>query len=348
MRLVLLVALALTTAACPLVDDDDGGDGSSWVAVGDLPVAYKDAYCTYLARCGFFPDKTTCTHAALAIIPTIDPNLVAAVQAGRVRYNGSYVRACYDAVANDTCDTTDENGRARIPACGAFFEGTIASGGECFLDQECISQDCVGGDTGTSCTLGVCVGDAPPSRSPTPVGLPCTSNQSCVDGAYCDTGTSLCTPLKAANELCSTSDECGYGLGCAGVTGERVCQPLPGPGEACRADLPCRDEGQYCDGTICAQIGLQGAPCTSSLQCSPYYRCDFNTGMCAKAPALGEPCSPGARCFDADTYCDSATLTCQPAKADGEPCSNDLECESVLCDFTGVAPVCASPTTCFQ
>lgn len=348
MRHVVLLALALTMTACPLTDDDSG-DGTGYVAIADMPAAYKEAYCTYLARCGMFPDQATCVGAALAVVPTIDANLVAAVNAGRVRYNGSKVRECFDAVANDTCDQTDANGRIRVPACGAYFVGTVASGGECFVDQECLSQQCVGGDTGTSCTRGTCIGDTPPSMAPIALGMPCTSNLSCVDGAYCPPDTGVCSPLRGSGELCAGSDECGYGLACAGPSGMRMCQLLPGPGEACRFDLPCRDEGVNCDTTTstCAQVGVQGAACTSSVQCSPYYRCDFTAGTCAKGPSLGEPCASGSRCFEAGTYCESATLTCAPVKADGMPCDSDLECESELCDFATATPVCASPQLCF-
>lgn len=349
MRHVVLLALALTVTACPLTDDDSG-DGSSYVAIADMPAAYKEAYCTYLARCGLFPDKVTCVGAALAVVPTIDANLVAAVNAGRVRYNGSHVKQCFDSVADDTCDQTDANGRVRVPACGAYFEGTVAAGGECFVNQECISQQCVGSDTGTSCTRGTCIGNTPPGMEPIALGMSCSSNLSCVDGAYCPIDTGVCTPLLASGSPCTGSEECGYGLGCAGPSGMRMCQPLPGVGEPCRFDLPCRDEGLNCDTSAttptCAQVGVQGAACTSSLQCSPYYRCDITAGTCTKGPSLDEPCAAGSRCFDAGTFCDSTTLTCVVVKADGQPCGSDLECESELCDFAAVTPVCASPQVC--
>jgi hypothetical protein len=347
LRVAFVLALVTTTAACPL-DEDGDGDGTNYVAVGDMPAAYKDAYCTFLTRCGLFPDKATCVGAALSVVGTIDPNLVAAVGAGRVFYNGSNVKACYDAFANDTCDQTDENGRARIPACGVYFTGTVAGGDACILDQECISQQCSGGDSGVSCVRGTCVGDTPPAvLEPIAVGMPCVGEQPCTAGAYCDTTTDVCTVFKTNGEACTGSTECGYGLACAGPSGARVCQPLPALGQPCRLDLPCRDEGQTCNSTTmtCQQVGVAGAACTSGLQCSPYYRCNFTTSMCTKGPSLGESCSTGTGCFDAGTHCSSTSLTCVPLEADGAPCSFDGECASDRCDVN--TSTCSSPPLCF-
>jgi hypothetical protein len=346
MRYLVLLVLALAATACPA---DEDGDGSNYVAVADMPAAYKEAYCTYLARCGVFPDQATCVSAALAVVPTIDPNIAAAVATGRVIYNGSNVKACFDAVANDTCDSTDENGRAHVPECGVYFQGTVAGGDMCMIDQECISQNCSGGATGSACVFGTCIGDTPPVNVSIPVGMPCGSSNGCVDGAYCDTLTSVCTTLKANGEACTGGAECGYGLACGGPTGMRTCQALPALGQACRLDLPCRDEGQYCNTTTmtCAQVGVPGALCTSSMQCSPYYRCDTTAGACAKVPSIGQPCTAGTRCFEAGSFCDSSTLVCVAARTDGETCMSDLQCESETCDFEVATPVCASPPICF-
>ena len=347
MRSVLWLVLAAATAGCPLAGED-GGDPASSVALREITGAYKDAYCTFLARCGVFPDQATCADASLAVVPTIDPNVIAAVEAGRALYNGKHVKACFDAVAADTCDQTDENGRARIPACGAFFRGTVSDGGACLVDQECISQRCAGGDPDVSCVRGTCIGDTPPNNAPLSLGTSCSSSASCVDGAYCDTATNVCTALEASGEPCTGGAECGYGLACAGATGSRVCQALPALGEPCRLDLPCRDEGQLCDGATmtCTQVGLPGAPCTSSFQCSPYYRCDTAAAMCVKGPGRGDACSAGSRCFEAATYCDPGALMCVDAAADGTSCTNDLQCASEHCDFNAAAPVCASPLVC--
>ncbi len=342
MRLAMLLALALSTTAC----GDDDGDGSSYIAVDDMPAAYKEAYCTFLARCGVFPDTATCVGATLVVVPTLDQNVIAAVHAGRVIYNGNNVRTCFDAVANDTCDQTDENGRTRTTACGLYFQGTVAAGGECFIDQECVSQQCSGGTTDTVCSRGTCVGDTAPVFEPLAVGMPCASNGACIDGAYCDTVTNVCTELRASGASCTGSTECGYGLACAGTTGARTCQPLPALGETCRLDLPCRDEGQFCNTStsVCTQVGVTGVACTTSQQCSPYYRCDTTAGACTKTPILGQSCAAVGRCFEAGTYCDS--VTCVEAKPDGMPCMGDIECQSDNCDFNVAPATCTSPTVC--
>lgn len=343
MRFALVLALAVTTAAC----GDDDGDGSGYIAVEDMPAAYKDAYCMFLARCGVFPDQATCVGASLAIVPTLDPNVIAAVHAGRVIYNGNNVKECFDAVANDSCDQTDENGRVRTSACGGYFKGTVAGGGDCFLDQECVSQQCSGGTTDGLCARGTCIGDTAPVFEPDAIGMPCSS-ASCVDGAYCDTASGVCTELRASGMSCTESTECGYGLACIGSTGARTCQPLPALGQPCRLDLPCRDEGQFCNTTtaVCTQVGLVGTACTSTQQCSPYYRCDLTAGACAQGPTLDQSCASVGRCFDATTYCDSTTLTCAAVKADGVACMGGLECESQMCDFNLATPACVSPMVC--
>jgi hypothetical protein len=236
-----------------------------------------------------------------------------------------------------------------VPECNDFFVGTVLAGGDCYVNQECVSQRC-SGETGTSCTLGTCIGDTPPSTTHVALGMPCTTTSSCVDGAYCAADTDLCTALKGSGELCTGSTECGYGFACAGPSGMRTCQPLPALGQPCRLDLPCRDEGHVCNTQTmtCMQLGLVGAPCTSSMQCSPFYRCDTTIGMCAKGPSVNESCSTAARCFDAGNYCDPATVTCVPAKEDGMLCQSDLQCASELCDMTTATAVCASPPICFD
>lgn len=350
MRIVALLALALTQAACPFFDDSDG-DGSNYVAIDQVDAATKDAWCTYLARCGEFPDQATCVGAYIYNVPTwFDANIVAAIGAGRVVYNGSNMKLCLDAMANNTCDRTDQNGRANVAACRDLVRGTVAANGSCVIDEECISQQCTGSTTDTACVMGTCIGDTPPVREPAPLGMPCSGLGGCVDGAYCydDGFNPRCVELKDAGVDCISDDECGYGLGCIGVTGARVCAVLPAPDQPC-PDGVCRDEGTYCGSTgTCQHVGLAGSACTtSSQQCSLFFPCDFASGVCKQGPSLGQPCSSSTRCFADGTFCDTSTFTCVTLEPDGTACTSSLQCASELCDLSSSAPACIEPHVCF-
>jgi hypothetical protein len=353
LKVAMLATLcAATTASCLLGDDDDG-DGSSYVAVTQIEDAYQDATCAHYANCGIFPDKETCLAANLSstgINFDIDANIIAAIYAGRVRYNGSNVKECFDSIANKACDKTSETARVPSLACSDYLSGTLASGEMCILDQECISQQCSGG--GDSCVPGVCIGDTPPIRDVALVGEQCNQLDQCEQGAYCDQQTSLCTLLKSTGSSCTLNSECQYGLACTGPAGSRTCGALPGPSESCYVDstfIECRDEGTVCDTTttFCEPVGGPGTMCNSSSHCSMFYPCNFATGMCSAGPGLGEACSGANRCFDIDTFCDTSnTSTCIALRGNGETCQQDAECSSGFCDQTGVSPICAMVTTC--
>jgi hypothetical protein len=331
-----VVALfVLVHAGCFFSDED--GDPANYVAYDQIDIAYKDATCTYLARCGYFPDKATCISAELQ--PNGSPFFVlsdqalASIGAARVRYNGSNVKTCFDAIAAKSCDTTDDNGRVVVPQCQQVISGAVDAGGECWADIECKSTSCQGnGDS--PCRVGTCVGEPVLPASPAQLGQSCYLGLGCAQGLYCDQFSSTCAMLKTAGTLCSSTNECEYGLGCAGTgTAGPTCRELPTIGQPCPDGL-CRDDGAYCSsGTtrICMQVGVVGATCTSYEQCSQYYECDFMTSKCAEPPRIGESCSSGSMCFDADAYCDPTTTTCMAGRADGSPCTSNLECASGAC-----------------
>ena len=344
MRITLALALALTTTGCPFGDDD--GDPGNYVGIGEIESAYRTARCTYLVRCGEFPDQATCEGAALLPAMTRNPvptqNLVCAVAAGRLSYNGSNAKACLDAIANETCDRTDADGRAPIIACNTFFRATRNDGEACFGDEECVSQQCVFSQTSQT---GTCLGNTPPDTAPAMIGQTCNPVSGCVDGAYCDSFDE-CVALVAAGQPCTTASECAYGLGCSGVTGTRTCKALPAMGQPCPEGL-CRDEGLYCSSAMtCQRVGLPPTTCTSTTQCSPYYPCDTTAGQCKQGPAIGQPCSGSQRCFADGTFCDTAsTFTCVAERANGQPCTSELHCQSGFCDF-GSGTCAAPPDVC--
>ncbi len=350
---MLATLCAATTTSCLLGDDDDG-DGRSYVAVTELAAAYKDAQCAHFAACGVFPDKETCLAANLTssgLEFDIDANTIAAIYAGLVRYNGSNVKECLDALAARSCDKTSESARVTPAACQDVLSGTLASGQQCILDAECLSQQCSGGSSGDSCVTGVCVGDRAPVSETKLIGEQCNSIDTCESGSFCDQLTDLCTVLKTTGESCTQLMECEYGLGCVGSTGVRTCGPMPGPGEVCFTTTvsECRDTGTYCDTTttLCTQVGVAGATCDSSGDCSMFYPCNFTSLQCTRGPALGESCSSSNRCFDVGTFCDTlSTSTCVELRSNGMECTQDLECSSGFCDQSMATPLCADVVTC--
>ncbi|HSD88181.1 MAG TPA: hypothetical protein VLB44_11725 [Kofleriaceae bacterium] len=326
-RVAFLVAVIALVTAC---GDDGVYDPSLYVTVDDYAAAYKDAECTYLARCGFFSDKATCLTAQLFTYLELDRDLVGAIKAGRVYYNGNAVKACFDAIAANTCDKTDEAGRVQPDTCRGFTRGTVAGGGSCTISSECISGDCRIQVADQMCAMGICMGDMPPSTDLPANGQSCSTVTGCTRGSFCDTATLICTTLRSAGDQCIQNSDCDYGLGCAGSP--RTCQILPGPNEPCPAGA-CRDDGYWCDVGTCHPIGLVGGGCMTYEACSPYFPCDFATSMCHKPPSIGDGCtSPNTRCFEANSYCDGAMLKCVAAKPDGQSCTTSAQCLSVDCD----------------
>lgn len=341
-RFSLALTVVTSLVAC---GDDDSGNGGPYVGVDEIAAAYKQASCTYLVRCGAFPDQASCVDAAIGDGFFVDANVIAAIHEGTISYNGNALAACFEAVAMRECDRTSISYRSVPLVCSTYAHGTLPAGAECVLDQECISQQCAKESSELTCTHGTCIGDTAPTTSRLSIGSTCSGLDQCVTTAYCSTETSMCTKLAVAGAACSNSDECDYGLACLGQTGARTCRAAPTEGQPC-PDNACRDEGLYCDAAgTCTRWSLPPAACSSTLACSPYYPCDFNTGTCKRGPGLGEPCSSANRCFSAGTFCDTTTFTCVETKPDGAPCTSDVQCDSANCDF--VAGSCASRPTCF-
>jgi hypothetical protein len=330
------LAFVLLVVGC-----DDGG-----VPLDAAGEKFRDEYCRYLARCGLVPSESACHDLNIGISFNVDESLQAAIDAGKVKYDGEALARCYERIGSFSCDRTDENGRQLTSSdCFNAIQGTVGAGGQCALDAECKSRECMVPDCPDACCQGTCVGDAPPAY-PVAAGGTCETSSDCENGTYC--ANSVCSPLKAAGATCIGNAECDYGLGCAGQGTMRVCKVLPKIGEAC-PDGACRDDGTYCDSTMmCRTVGLPGAACMSQRDCSSYYMCDA-TMQCAQGPKLGEACSLANRCSQVDNWCDSAgTMTCKEPQADGAPCTADNQCESDFCDgpMAGME-TCQAEPVCF-
>lgn len=306
-----------------------GCDGGS-VSIGEAPDKFRSEYCRYLARCHLVPSEGECEDLNIGISLNVDESLQAAIDAGKVKYDGEALARCYEAIGGFSCDRTDENGRRLTSqSCYDAVKGTVGAGGQCALDAECKSRVCDVPPCPDACCQGTCIGDTPPPFG-VPLGGPCESSNDCDNGTYC--ASNVCTALKAAGSTCVGNAECDYGLGCAGAATARVCKVLPKLGEAC-PDGACRDDGTYCDSTMtCKALGLPGDPCATQRDCSNYYTCDA-TLHCAQGPKIGESCMTGGRCSQAGAWCDAAgSMTCKEPQADGAACTQNNQCTSNYCD----------------
>lgn len=327
-RLVLAVALL---AAC----GDDGSSGP--IPIEDLDSTLVNAACGLYVNCGLIEDAATCRSLDLDI-GFLDPSLRAAVDAGKVIYHGDKARECLGSLPA-SCDRTDFE-RSDDSACDAIFEGTVAGGGQCAMDEECISQQCNVPGCPDACCQGTCVGDAPPVLPM--VGQSCAMTFQCQDG-FCDGQTQTCVAYRQLGEACTGSGQCGQG-GCI----NNVCTRLAGPGEACNpvstSGAQCADLGYTCSTatSTCKPYGLTGDPCLNERECSPLYECNASQ-VCQLRSTRGDVCDPQSfGCIDR-SYCDATTLTCNEPKADGAACMEDEEC-SGDCDFD--TNTCVTPPIC--
>ena len=312
-----------------------GADNRGPLTVDQLASAETSAYCDILVRCHLVDDYATCRTLDLG--PSVDPSVVAAVHAGTVLFNADKARACVTGIESWTCDRTVAfKSRWTPPECSEIFGGTIGAMGTCAIGAECASQVCNLTTCPTTCCQGTCIGAAPPVHPR--LGDPCAGASSCAN-SYCDPNFLTCLALLPVGAACMTTTQCAEGLTCSGT-----CQESLALGAACSG--LCGDLGAYCSPTTstCVAVGLSGAHCTTTAQCSALYTCN-GTGTCALRPRLGDACTGTSSCID-HSFCDATTTVCASPKADGQSCMVARECSSNHCDSAGTQ-TCTTPAVCF-
>lgn len=259
--------------------------GCGGIDLRDFQSEALDARCDYLTNCGLFPNVAACKEQFTAPQST---SIIAAVEAGKVKYDEDLAEDCIEALRDASCSQAAQ----LDPKCDDIFVGTVADGGMCAFDDECVSGSCSVADCMEACCPGTCA----PARAVPKIGEMC--NFVCVDGAYC-ANDNTCQKVLAAGAACESPFACADGLYCAGFTGMTAgtCTKLPATGEACTEQ--CLDIGDYCDGT-CKPVGLPGDACANDDACSYYYVCD-DTMRCAKEPPPmlmpdGATCSSSVQC----------------------------------------------------
>jgi hypothetical protein len=327
--------LSIAAAAC---------SGPS-IALSDLDREIQQARCEHLVRCQLLPDEALCLATTR---PTPNPSLSAAVAAHKITYDGEQARQCVDATANQGCDLAAHDAHIPAVACSQMLRGHVADGDSCSIDAECASGTCV---LPMECPdTGCCVGQCRATQDPAAAGGACNKPRDCKAGLVC--GANLtCHAPAGDGEACRSDPECKDGLACLGGTTDMpgTCHPLPQAGERCPFQR-CASENLRCDAATntCIAVGLPGAPCMSSIECSIYLECDATSHMCREFPRLGMPCD--GTCID-DSFCmfDSSGLTgtCSALLPDSSPCGGDQDCVSGYCPDGPIFRSCVAPPVCF-
>ncbi len=308
------LCLAVALAAC----------GSDSISINDFGKRYIAARCSFQVTCQEMPDTATC-EASYSLNDSGFLTLVAAVNAKTVKYDGEAAASCVDSVASTSCAFS---GFYLKDPCAKVFTGTVATGGACFINEECAGVGSVCNQTDPNCDASTtcCPGTCAAGATKMPVGGHCTGSADCQDGLYCSTATSVCkTPVAQSGAACDELDGCADPMYCNGdfaampFTG--TCAKAPGRNATCNIKdlLPCADERDYCDHntTKCTQNVSVGATCdtmgtTTGATCVGFAYC--NNGSCAAEPKAGSTCDAmnGPNCLGG-LSCTNSTCALPPA-----------------------------------
>jgi len=309
--------------------------GSDSVPLSNLATKVTDTSCARLSRCGAFPDEASCKASVI-----LDYNqLEADVSSGKIKYDGDAAASCLNGLDSsktyESCSITDSATTVSPKACAGTFKGTVATGGACVINDECVSGACDASactNNTALCCAGTCL---PTAAQDIPVGGDCSAAAAqCVSSAYCklpqNGGPPACAARLAVGAACDALnglDQCVSGALClflqppTSAASVGACGRLPTQGQACNANVPCDSYGLFCDqasSTCLPRIALGGACDPKNDGCVLYASCNPATLKCAAAGKPGEAC-------DANV---------------GLPCLGDLNCTGAVCVPPIPQPAC--------
>ena len=332
------------------------------VPLAQLPTEYAAALCAAADAClgplvpVFLPGGDCETPYEGRIANAVLPLFEAAIARGTLGYDPALMPACLDAIAAGGCDTLA--GGLLPAACDAAVAGTVAVGGACDLDVECLDDAACVQD---AVCPGTCTARGGPGRS-------CTRTEECQRGFVCDSTT--CTAPPTDGQACKgpSAPDCRVGLICVGGSATRqgtchtqaniftaavgaTCDLQAGPW--CQAGLSCVVDSIPTPGSptlLCARPVASGAACKGGIpdQCPGEEYCTARLAMgmidgtCAPLPVGGEPCATrlaGPICAAGYTCVSSL---CRPLQANGGACGDAAECYGGVC----TSGVCVAPTLC--
>jgi hypothetical protein len=277
-------------------------------------------------------------------------DLLRLVSEGTVRYDRALASACFAALRKCGAPTDV----AEIGACREMFDGSVAAGEACYVDEDC-AGDAYCASAGDAPFAFVCPGICRPRKAN---GASCSFENECAASkgfAACrsdEAGTrcvdySLAAPV-ALDQPCGFLERealtpCGSAAWCDGARGS--CRGELSAGAACTSQADVCALGFACSeadaGSVCRPMPIgknAGDACesTSNGVCDPFLSLFCVAGACAltgdgtegspcRSSDLGQfTCRPGLACG-------STTHVCKPIVKTGEPCEGPAQCESRSC-----------------
>jgi hypothetical protein len=289
-----------------------GGGGASGppILIADFGAETTKAACEFYARCGLYPDVTTCqaVNPPTAVLVTLQVDSAA----GRVDYDASSARACVDSYAKQPCTISGEIALTALPdPCVGVFTGKTPLGEVCYSSSECAGgADCL---VEAACTMACCSGTC---VAPAIQGGSCATAL-CPAHTYCRSQTMRCTPQTTVEgSLCDSSDGCAPPLFCVpDAAGNGTCgRVLPATGAACSPVVGCDDLRDACNSSnVCAKLAGLGQLCTTNPDNCVYY--GFCNGtVCQALGSMGatcitDPTSGASNCLGAQ-ICAASNMRC--------------------------------------
>jgi hypothetical protein len=275
------------------------GGGGGGIAINDLPDALADAQCEQGVRCGTFPDLATCNAAEIFEGNDVETTL-GAVAAGTIKYDEKNAAKCLDELASNDCTFPGFHDGDNSP-CNNLFVGTVATGGACFISDECADQaDCTPTDPNCDSETTCCPGTCGTGVTIAQEGGVCNDTATCGPNLYCKPGAAadgVCTALITnAGAACDDLTACADPMYCDFdfATGMfKTCALAADSGATCDPNvlIACGDQRDYCDPTSlkCTARAAAGAACADGgVECQGFATCTNN--LCVPDPGLNAPC----------------------------------------------------------
>jgi len=191
-------AMLVALAGC-----GSSSSGGASVALTDFAGESAKATCAHVYKCcdatermdntAWGTSEAECTTMQTAMTASAIATLQPGIDAGKVVFHGDRARKCLDNVAALSCDWGVNFAPRNVADCQHVFDGTVANGMTCSMDEECMSGFC----SPTGCAARVASGEA------------CTAPTACQDGLYCPVSAGdHCVAVKKIGEACEVSISC--------------------------------------------------------------------------------------------------------------------------------------------